>query len=281
MAKSKVTLSKDLPGGRVSVPPGSENKSYYKYYLEPVEDISAQLKAKITSGVFKKGEGLEIADGARLQEEAVFPVEPGYYLLKGGGALSCANVKVPDITAEAFGWWASWHGVDPLRYAIWDNQDHYGLEIIENKERLLDDSIAPGERVIGTRHKILESFICDEPEGLEMHFLSPWECGYDKSLEGTDRWLYGICAESLMGSIPVFATEVLIKGEDGVNELRCRFWIGYGREADGSFRCKIPKFIKPPKEVVHKLVMHNFKEFAHLNKILPRLYAEQKDNWAE
>ena len=114
-----------------------------------------------------------------------------------------------------------------------------------------------------------------------MEFFDPRECGYDADVIGTDRWLYGICAAaSRGGKIPVFATEVLVKGEDGVNEIRCRFWIGYERQSDGTIKCKLPKFVKPPKKFIHNLVQHNYSEFMHLNKILPRLYAEEKDNWS-
>ena len=282
MAKYNGTLSKDLPGGRVVVPEGSEKKSYYKYYLEPMEDVSEEQKGKIRANIFKKGEGLEIADRTRIQEVNAFPAEPGYYRLKAGGALSCANVKTPDISKESFAWWADWHGLGHLRYAIWDPEDHYGIEITKNKERLTDSSIPVGERIWTTEHQVLESFVGDEPGFLQMNFISPWECGYDQLLSGTDRWLYGICANALIdGKIPVFATEILCKGADGVNEIRSRFWIGYHREADGTFKCKIPRFIKVPTETVHRLVMHNFREFTHLNKVLPRIYEENKDNWTE
>lgn len=272
-------LSKDLPGGRVEVPAGSETKSYYKYYLEPFEGIPQELKQRIEKGFFEKGNGLEIADRKRLQQETAFPAEPGCYLLEEGGAMSCANVKVPNITKEAFAWWADWHGLDPLRYALWDNKDHYALEV-ENKDRLLDASISVGERIWGTKHHIFESLVGDEPQELFMEFFDPRECGYDADVIGTDRWLYGICAAAGMGGkIPVFATEVLVKGEDDVNEIRCRFWIGYERQPDGTIVCKLPKAVVPPKEFIQNLVQHNYSEFMHLNKILPRLYEEEKDNW--
>ncbi len=273
------TLSKDLPGGRVKVPEGSENRNYYKYYLEPVEKVSPEIMNKIQSGIFKKGQGLEAADRRKIMDSHPYPFEPGYYPLKEGGIVTCANVKTPDITAEMMGWWASWHGLDPLRYAIWDPEDHYDLKIIENRERLLDDSIPAGERIWTTKHQILESMDGDAPQELMMQFMSPWECGYDRSMEGTDRWLYGICAKASMGEIPVFATEILCVGEDGINEMRCRFWIGYELQDDGSVKCKIPKFIRVPEEVGLKLVTHNYKEFTHLNKILPRIYEEEKDHW--
>jgi len=128
---------------------------------------------------------------------------------------------------------------------------------------------------------VIESFVGDEPGVVILEILNPWDYGYDKSLSGTDRWLYGICAKAQIGDIVVFATEVLVKGEDGINEVRCRFWIGYYRDESGAFQCVIPKGVRPPKELVHGLVMHNYREFMHLNKILPGLYAENKDNWFE
>ncbi len=280
MGKYKGTLSKDLPGGRVAVPDGSTDKSYYKYYSEEITGLTASQKEEIRARIFKKGEGLEIEDRTRLQEEAAFPAADGVYPLKGGGLLTVANVKTPDITGEMLGWWASWHGLDPLRYAIWNPQDHYSVEVIKNRDRLLDDSIPPGERVWTTTHKILESFDQDAPSNLQMDFYSPWECGYDKALEGTDRLMYAVTAQGYMnGKIPTFATEMLVKGEDGLNEVRCRFWIGYERQPDGSIRYKLPRFIRPPKKIVEGLVIHNIKEWVHLNKILPSIYAEEKDNW--
>ena len=278
MAKFKGTLSKDLPGGHVTVPEGSEDKAYYKYYLEAIAGV--ENKADIINRTFQKGEGLEIEDRARLQEEKVFPAVNGVYPLKGGGLLTVANVKTPDITGETLGWWASWHGIHPLRYAVWNPEDHYSVEVVQNRERLFDESIPAGERVWYTKHKILESFDQDVPANLELNFYSPWECGYDKALDGTDRNLYTVAAQGYMnGKIPVFATEMLVKGEDGVNEVRCRFWIGYERQADGSMKYKLPKFIKPPKNLVAGLVIHNIKEWRHLNKILPGIYAEERDNW--
>lgn len=274
-------LSKDLPGGRVRVPEGSEKKSYYKYYLEPMSGYPTEsLKAEIKSRNFSAGQGLEAKDRCKLQLEDPYPAIDGVYPLKAGGVMTCANVKVPDMTGEMFAWWADWHGLDPLRYAIWDPEDHYDLKIIKNRERLLDTSIPIGEKIIGTKHAILESFDKDAPASLSMEFVSPWDCGYDKSLAGTDRHMYMICAKADMmnGKIPVFASEVLVKGKDGVNEIRSRFWIGYELQPDGSLVCKIPKFIKPPKKIVEQLVIHNLKEFTRLNEILPRIYEEEKDN---
>lgn len=276
--KWKGALSKDLPGGRVEIKePDAERKGYYKYYLETFYDITQEKKNLIRASVFPKGEGLELADRSRICEESAFPAKDGYYPLKGGGVVSVANVKTPDLTGEMLGWWASWHGLEHLRYAIWDPEDHYGIEVLEGKERLLDESIPAAERVWGTHHKIWESMDADPPGQVEMYFYSPWECGFDRSLEGTDRNLYTVCAQGYIGGVPAFATEMLVKGEDGQNEIRCRFWVGYERQKDGTFKYKLPFFIKPPKKIVANLIIHNHREFSRLNQVLPRIYEEYKD----
>jgi len=282
MSRNTVTLSKDLPGQVVSLPPGSEKKSYYWYFLEPFEDIPAEQKAELRASVFKKG-GLEPEDRRKLQEAECWPPKAGLYELKRGGLLVATNVKVPDITGDMLGWWAGWNGLHPLRYAIWDPQDHYCIVLDEvSKARILDPSIPPREKLWGMRHKVLESFDREAPEWLEMEFLCPWDCGYDKSLDNTDRSGYIVCARAkLKGKIPIFVTEILCKGEDGVNEVRLRFWIGYEMQPDGSFKCKLPFFIKVPKSIAANLAIHNYREYKHLNKILPQLYDENKDNWAE
>ncbi len=285
MGKNTVTLSKDLPGGKVTVPDGSSEKSYYKYFLEPFEDISAELKATLRSSVFKKGQGgLEPEDRKKLQEIKRWPEKDGVYYLKRGGCVVCSNVKVPNITGDMLGWWAGWHGYDPLRYAIWDPEDHYSLILDEaSRKRIEDSTIPPREKLWGMKHKSLESFDREPPSWVEMEFLCPWDVGYDKSLDNTDRCQYILCAKSkLNGKIPVFMTENLVKGEDGINEIRLRFWIGYELQEDGHFTCSFPFFLKlPPAKLVSLLMLHNHREYFHINKILPRIYEENKDNWTE
>lgn len=282
MLEQKITLSRDLPGGKVALPEGAEQKSYYKYYLEPFEDIPADLKEKLRASVFEQG-GLKPEDRRKLQETECWPPQAGVYYLEAGGAVVCSNVKVPDITGDMLGWWAGWHGCNPVRYAIWDPQDHYNLVLDQfSLDRIADTTIPPREKLWGMTHRSLESFDCEEPSWLEMHFLCPWDCGYDKSLDNTDRCGYILCAKAkLNGQIPIFMTENLVKGSDGVNEIRLRFWIGYALLEDGSIACMLPPDARVPEAVATSLMIHNYREYRHLNKILPRLYAEQKDNWTE
>ena len=60
------------------------------------------------------------------------------------------------------------------------------------------------------------------------------------------------------------------------SELRTRFWIGYSA-VDGKVE-KIPGFTADPR-MGTAFLLHNVKEFTHLAKILPEVYAEYKDNF--
>ncbi len=281
MAKQKVTLSKDLPGQVVYVPEELKSKSYYKYMSLPINEFTEAQKAEIRALPSMKEGALEPEDRTKLMEEKCFPEKSGVYRLKRGGVLVAANVKVPDITGEMLYWWGAWHGLDRLRYAIWNPHDHYNLEISDAcRAHILDPNVPVNEKLHGVHHKVLESFDQDEPAVLEMDFLNPFECGFDSSLNGTDRCMAMLCAKAkLNGKIPVFMTEVLCKGEDGVNETRIRFWIGYEMQPDGSMKCKVPRFIKIPEDIAKNLMIHNFKEYSHLNTFLADIYAEEKDNW--
>lgn len=61
------------------------------------------------------------------------------------------------------------------------------------------------------------------------------------------------------------------------SNVNLRFWIGYELK-DGKAKCKLPPFFKVPEKVQNGLLIHNFKEYAQMNKILPFLYAEEKGN---
>ena len=48
---------------------------------------------------------------------------------------------------------------------------------------------------------------------------------------------------------------------------------------DGEAKYLLPPDVKLPEEIAMGLVGHNIKEFSNLAKILPSVYAEEKDHW--
>ena len=59
--------------------------------------------------------------------------------------------------------------------------------------------------------------------------------------------------------------------------------MGHGMKDEKEVKFHIPKpLMKVMAEKMGAMfIAHSHKEMAHLNEILPGLYAEQKDNWVE
>ena len=81
--------------------------------------------------------------------------------------------------------------------------------------------------------------------------------------------------------MPVVMLEVA-KKIDGVMTFQARFWVGY-HIVDGKPQCLVPAWKVIPEQecemIAKGLLAHNIKEFTNLNKVLPKVYAEEKDNW--
>ena len=114
-------------------------------------------------------------------------------------------------------------------------------------------------------------------------FQNPADMGYDVSKIGTAGCEFIVCANALLGpmKMPVVMTEVA-KKINGVMIFQARFWVGYHIVA-GEPKCLVPvtKVLPEPEcDMIAKgLLAHNIKEFSNLNKILPSVYAEEKENW--
>lgn len=275
---STVRYIQTLPGGKVPVPEDSETKRYYKYYQQPFEDLSEERKAEIRAKRGRMEDAVEFKDRNKVLDSKAWPAETGLYPLEGGGMLVCSNVKIPNITGEMMNWWGPWHCLDPLRYALWDQEDHYNVQInAEARARILNPDVPVAEKLWGMTHNILESMDGERPDPVVLTFMNPAEAGYDVSKIGEGCCL--ICGKSMLNGVPGFLTEYTCKGEDGVWEVRFRNWLGYALDENGNGVCMIPPNVEIPVDVVSSLMVHNFREFERLNKILPSIYAEEKDNW--
>ncbi len=256
-----------------------KKKSYYSYFCAPEIPSDAEI-AKLM-GKPDQSQVLEFADRHRMFLPGHVPEAPGCYDLKTGGIVISSYVPVPDITKEMMDWWMVWHQFDPLRYALWDPQDHYDVSVTpEVRAQLLDDSIPMGQRVWDAPCRVLESFNGEKPEVNVIRFCKPSKAGYDESLIGSDDCLSMICALDMVKkgpfTIPVTMTEILRKGPDGTNIWVAHWWMGATVENGRDVTVKIP--VKPMiKKFASPLIVHNQIEMKHLNKVLPKLYAAYKD----
>lgn len=269
---------------KVSLYEGAEKKSYYKYMDEEVWIPDAAVIKTLR----QRGEDsrvLEFDDRCKIMDDNFIPEAPAVYYSKDGGLVVSSVVETPDITKEMAEWWFAWHPLDPLRYAIWDPQDHHGITISdEGRKKLLDSSIPMGQRIWDVPNHVKESFNGEKPADLTINFQNPLLFGYEREKLGTDNCLAIICMNDTLKkgpiNVPVFATEILRKGPNGKNIWVSHWWIGCGFKDNQVYKKKVP-FRKMVFQYSSGLVVHNKIEMTHLNKILPSVYAENKDNWTE
>lgn len=241
----------------------------YKYFERKIEPVPEGIREQILSCSFPEDGGLHPSEMDRLFDDGYLPGEFGIYPLRDGGLMIANHVSMPGVTAEMFDWWFAWHGLNSLRYKIWDPDEHYYVQT-QNVSQALDESLSMKERYWNTTHVIKESLLPDQPPvDVRLTFLPPEKVGFSpdklRKFRGTI-----VCTGGM--SIMVHFLRPTPEGA----ELRTRFWIGY-KAADGKTE-KLPGFTADPR-MGTAFLLHNVKEFTHLSKILPEVYAEFKDSF--
>ena len=128
-----VVLSKP----KVPVSEEDKKKSYFKYYLQEMVQAPEEHYRKVLDGPIDPKQALPIQERNLLFEPGYFEEEIGYCVMPDGTGYISNLVKMPGVTGEMFDWWFAWHGLDDLRYTIWDNEDHYKVSS-NQKERAKD-----------------------------------------------------------------------------------------------------------------------------------------------
>ncbi len=253
----------------VPVTPEEQQSPLYKYFEMDIAPTPPDVAARIMQGDFDPDAGLHPSEMNRMFDDGYLPCEFGWYRLHDGGLLVANLTPMPGVTPEMFDWWFAWHGLASLRYKIWDKDDHYYCQT-RNVEQALNSSLSMKERYWNTTHDIKEAMLDgQEPADIHLNFVPPETIGYDpvklKDFKGTI-----VCTPG-----PAVMSHFVRPTADGC-ELRTRFWIGY--HAENGKTVRIPDM--PADERFAKaLLMHNVKEFTQLAKILPKVYAEFKDNF--
>lgn len=267
---------------KVPVSNEDRKKSYFKYYEAPVQDGSREKYDMINETPNSNSTALKIENRNDLFLPGRLPGEFGWWQFEDGTALIANETFMPNVTAEMFDWWFAWHPIDRLRYACWDSEDHYDV-YLDDPKKALDMSLSDKERHWGSVHNIWEDIGTGKADLLKIYFKKPSDLGYDESKIGTEYCNALVCANCLiLGSgnlpdLPVVMTHFLRPTEGGAI-LRSRFWFGWSIE-NGKAVKGIPDGMAIPKEGPYNLLHHNVKEFSNLAHILPKIYAEEKDNW--
>jgi len=256
------------------VPISEEEKMspYYKYFVRDMAPIPEEKLEMLRNNPLTPKTALKIQNMNDLFEEGYLQGEFGWTRMEDG-TLTMANITdMPGITVEMFDWWIVWHGLEPMRYKIWDTEDHYYC-LTQHPEKAKDIKLPMKERYWDTIDDVIED-IGSGKEKIEINFRNPKDIGFDemklKNFKGTI-----VCSGNAQS--PIIMCHFLRPTANG-SELRTRFWVGYCVQ-DGKPKKKL---VAPtglmPESIVSKLLEHNIKEFTNLKAILPEVYQEFKDD---
>lgn len=261
---------------KVGVSKEEKNLSYFKYFEQEMAKIP-QDKLDIWNGDAVSEEKCLSFDNKDLYLEGIDDefCQTGFGVAKDGTGFVANTTYMPGVTGEMLDWWFAWHSVgSDLRYKMWDNEDHYFARA-DKVDYVCDPNVPMNQKTWGVNHVILED-IGLEPELLKLCFKSPKDFGYTPEIVGKEKCESMVCA---IGESTVAAamTHKWYPYKDGV--LFCsRFWIGFGL-VEGKIIKTLPEHVKLPIIVPKTLFGHNIKEYQNLAAILPKVYAEEKDNF--
>lgn len=266
---------------RVPVTDEDRKKSYFKFYEREMAQASPEKYAMMLKGPLTPDKVLPFSERNRLFEPGYLDAEIGWCVMPDGTGYLANLTQMPGVTTEMFDWFFAWHGLDNLRYTIWDPEDHYEA-VSQNRIKALDPDLTYKERLWDTTHEILEDTGMG-PDRIVINFKHPGDVGFKSELIGTPACSSIVCGKGYGKGQPPFAapqtfmTHFIREIEGGI-ELRSRFWMGW-TYANGRDIKALPEGMRFPEVAVMSLAMHNIKEFTNLAAILPELYAEEKDNW--
>ena len=252
------------------VPPLTEEESllpYAKYYHRKTVPAAPQLWEQAANPI-APDQAVPIQNINDLLLPQDGKPERGWCLMPDGTGYASGTFFWPNATPEMLNWWFVWHGLEPLRYKVWEPSTHFDLKIPNpaDRERLLDESIPMAERLWGVFHAPLEA-IGPEPTPVMIQFVDPAELGFDKSRFTPENCAAIFCATNE----PATMVHLFKQVPGGLLHLS-RFYFGYKCVGGTPQKCATPPGALPG--AVIGLCMHNLLEFTRLSQILPEIYEE-------
>ena len=245
----------------------------YRYFTRRMAEADPAQYARIENEPLLAEHALRIEDMNDLFKEGYLPGEFGTCVLQNGTAVVANYLKMPGVTVEMFDWWFAWHGLRPIRYKLWDNEEHYDISTSDPDKRK-NKALSYRERYWDTVDVAVEDNLGIGPRSIHIHFRNPVDIGFDadkfSKFNGTI-----VCAGD--ENAPAVMCHFVRPVEGGI-ELRSRFWVGYGINGGKPFK-KLPDGQRIPAERGKLMLKHNIKEYTNLAVILPEIYEEFKDKF--
>lgn len=257
---------------KVPITEEERQSPYYKYYAADMAAPAPEAMERLVHNTLTPETALKITDMNDLFLPGYLPGEAGYCRMEDG-TLTVANLlPMPGITPEMFDWWFAWHGLVPMRYKMWDPEDHYYC-LTRNPEQARDNSLSLRQRYYNTTHDAEERMGPGPAMKVVIQFRDPVDIGFDpQKVADFDGTI--VCAGG--EQTPVVMCHFLRPVEGGC-ELRTHFWMGWCIRDGHPQRLPVNPMADMPLEALKGQLHHNIVEFSNLAAILPKVYAEFKD----
>ncbi len=245
-------------------------KSYAKYFDMPYPEVPAEVTGAMKTPL-DPGRALRIEDRNALLDPGYLPGEIGHCIMPDGTGHVASLTKMPGVTLEMLEWWFVWHGLESLRYKIWDPDSHYGARVSpRHLKQRLDASLSLRQRNWNTTDFVYEN-VGEGTSALRIAFASPEAFGFDMA-RFNSLPVTAICAHSGPPDEAISRTTFIhfAREVEGGIELRSRFWLGWMILDKKPVRSG---FQLDPRRVAG-LASHCPQEYHRLAKYLPRIHAE-------
>lgn len=258
----------------MSIPlsPQEMEKGYAKYFEMPYPPVPTKLTERMSEPM-DPSKALDIHHITDMMDmdDAQLSTQLGFCIKDDGSGYVGSRTDMPGVTLEMLDWWFAWHGIESLRYKIWDPKDHYSACVSKRhlKQRM-DTSLSWAQRTWNTTDFVVEN-VGDGTSALHISFRSPEYFGFDISRFAAEG-VTATCAQSGPPDIDISVTTFIhfARAYDGGVVLHSRFWQGY--------------MIIDKKPVRTELIMdgtraralakHCPQEYHRLAKLLPLVYTE-------
>lgn len=248
-------------------------RPYAKYYARPMTPVNNEIYDAIEAPA-DAALALPLARINDLLEPGERALERGWCLMDDGSCFVAGRTDMPGVTTEMLEWWFAWHGLESLRYAIWDPEEHYAVRVTpETIARRFDQSLSWRERNWNTTDVVTED-VGTGTVMLDINFRSPEFFGYDMARFEAGGFSAINAIVGMHGLPPMIAFSHNARPVNGGIELRSCFWLGWTVENGRYERAGAPVPQEEVARLAKALAKHCAKEYRNLAAILRDLYAE-------
>ena len=104
---------------KISLTPEELKKPYAKYFDEPYPEVPSRVTEQMAEPL-DPALALSIHNRNDLLNPGYLPREVGWCVMPDGSGYIASLTQMPGVTLEMLEWWFAWHGIESLRYKIWD-----------------------------------------------------------------------------------------------------------------------------------------------------------------